>query len=286
MSDLVAKTLTGRSTVFGLSRFQCLVLVELLLIGSMTLTIGSIFVPDWRLGAGSQFLYPSTLQQGFSERKYGLIYVEGLRKMSWAELSSSTCDRWGLYANTKSLFPIAPTCTDSPVNKAQCTSNFESHLETRCDVYASITLLSFITVGLLCIASVGAAGTAIAMLVVTLGTWKRWILASLFSCSIVALPITLIWGLLTWKWFGRLDDTGTFPQPEFGLGYWIAIGGAVGMVVAALVFWRLSAALKMTSAPNAKMGVSNANLLDMAEQKLLAGSQLVDDTDDEAPPKP
>lgn len=58
------------------------------------------------------------------------------------------------------------------------------------------------------------------------------------------------------------------------------------MVVAALVFWRLSAALKMTSAPDAKMGVSNANLLDMAEQKLLTGSQLVDDTDDEAPPKP
>ena len=92
----VSRPLSGKSTVFGLSRFSCLVITEALLIGAISLQTGSIFFSDWRVGSGDTFMYPPNITQGFPSRLYGLIYVEGLRKMTWAELATNTCDRWGL----------------------------------------------------------------------------------------------------------------------------------------------------------------------------------------------
>ena len=279
----IAKPLSGSSTVFGLTRFQCLVATELLLIASMTLTMTSIFLPDWRIGPASHFFYPSGTTQGFDARHYGLIYVEGNRKMTWAELATSTCDRWGMYIHTKPLFPIASACQNSPVNKTMCTAVFEDHLMNRCNAYSTMTLVNWITAGLMSLSTILCSITAIAMLLIPLGTWKRFVLASLCSASVISFPMILAWMITTFVEFHSLTSTATFPPASLGLGFWIALGGTLCLLVATFSFWRLSQGLKLT--PPAKTGdkisTSNAGLLDMAERKLLDNQNIAEDTDDD-----
>ena len=277
----VSRPLSGKSTVFGLSRFSCLVIAEALLIGAISLQTGSIFFSDWRVGSGDTFMYPPNITQGFTSRLYGLIYVEGLRKITWAELATNTCDRWGLYINTKPLFPTAPACSSDAR-----TDNFENHLRLRCANYSSITLLNWVTIGLLCLSAVLCAATAIFMLLVPLGKWKRYILASLFSASAVSFPTVLAWGALTQYFFKQLSTTATYPMPHVGIGAWLALAGTTALVVSTFIFWRLTHGLKILSSAaeaGGKIGTSNAGLLDMAEHKFLVKGKLADDTDEEAP---
>jgi hypothetical protein len=280
----VTKPLSGTSTVFGLSRFQCLILTELLLIASMMLMIASVLIPEWRVGDGSSFLYPPKTTQGFAQRSYGLIYVEALRKMTWAELATSTCDRWGMYINTKALFPIAPVCTNAPVDKAQCSSLFETHLYERCNWYSSITLTNWTTAGLMSVCTLLVAVTSISMLVVALGVWKRFLLAALCAASAISLPVLIGWLVTTTLAFSKLGGSATYPAAKLGLGFWVAWGGVLALLLATLIFWRLSQGLKLVPPNSGKMSTSNAGLLDMAEKKLLSGERIDDDTDDEAAP--
>jgi hypothetical protein len=279
----IANPLSGSSTVFGLTRFQCLVATEILLIVSMTLMMASIFIPDWRLGGSNSFLYPASVTQGFETRHYGLIYVEGLRKMSWAELATSTCDRWGMYIHTKPLFPIASVCEHAPVNKTTCTDLFETHLHNRCNAYSSITLVNWITAGLMSLSTLLISITAIAMLLIPLGIWKRFVLAALFSASVVSFPTIMAWLITTMVSFNSLTSTAEYPSARLGLGFWIALGGTLALLAATFVFWRLSQGLKLVPPVKAgeKLSTSNVGLLDMAERKLLNGEKIEDDTDDE-----
>jgi hypothetical protein len=281
-----AKPLSGNSTVFGLSKFQCLVMVELLLISAMTLMMASIFLPNWRVGGSSTFMYPPGMTQGFTHRNYGLIYVEGNRKMSWAELATSTCDRWGMYIHTKPLFPIASVCQNSTVNKTICTDVFETHLMNRCNSYSTMTLLNWITAGLMSLATVLSSVTAICMLLIPLGTWKRFVLAALSSASIISFPMILAWLITSMVSFNDLTSTAEYPSAPLSLGFWVALGGTVCLLLATFVFWRLSQGLKLSPPAKAgeKISTSNAGLLDMAEKKLLDRQALADDTDDEAAP--
>lgn len=273
------RPLSGKSTVFGLSRFTCLVITELLLIVSMTFQTGSVFFSDWRVGAGDLYMFPPKVSQGFSSRLYGLIYVEGLRQMTWAELATNTCDRWGLYVNTKALYPIAPVCSDTP-DAILCTELFEEHLRLRCSNYSSITLLNWITLGLIFLSAILTALTAISMLLVPLGAWKRYILAALFSASAISIPLILTWTVLTHIWFKQLGDSATYPLPHIGVGGWVAVGGSIALAVATLIFWRLTFGLKINPTVG-NVSTSNAGLLDMAEHKYLVNGKIADDTDHE-----
>jgi len=143
--------MTKSSSVFGMTRFQCLVLTEVLLIIAVGVLTWSIIMPNWLIGGGSRYMYPPGLTQGFSSRQYGLVYVEGLRKQTWAQLASSICDRWGMYLHTKSLYATASSCA-SNVKPADCTAAFETHLRDRCEIYSDMTLLSFVIVGVLSVA--------------------------------------------------------------------------------------------------------------------------------------
>ena len=272
--------LSGKTTVLGLSKFQSLLVVEALLFVSVMVFVASIFVPNWRSGGGSTFLYPPALHQGFDSRSYGLIYVEGLRKISWAELSTSICDRWGLYSNTASLFDIAPMCTNSPKDAAECTNLFETHLHDRCESYAAMTIVSWITMGIISIATVMTAVTSIVMLVISLGVWKRFVLASLFSASILVVTAILSWGLLTAHYFQVLYDTATFPEAPLSVGFWLAVGAGSCLVIATFIFWRLSNGLH---AKADRMSVSQAKLLDIMERRYLDHEtvKLIDDSDNE-----
>lgn len=281
--DMSRGPLSGKSTVFGLSRFTCLVLTEVLLLVSMTCQTGSVFFQDWREGAGDTFMFPPNVTLGFSTRLYGLIYVEGLRQMTWAELSTNTCDRWGMYINTKPLFPTAPACMSNTVDPATCTSDFENHLRLRCSNYSAITLLNWITIGLLSLTSLLTAMTAILMLLVPLGNWKRYILAALFAASIIAFPMLIAWGSLTYYFFKQLSDSATYPFPTIGLGGWIALAGVVTLVLATLIFWRLTKGLRISTdgKTDGKISTSNSGILDMAEHKYLVKGKIADDTDEE-----
>ncbi len=59
------------------------------------------------------------------------------------------------------------------------------------------------------------------------------------------------------------------------------MGGGIALVLATLVFWRLSQGLKLLPSNNDKISTSNAGLLDLAEHKLLSGEKIDDDTDDD-----
>jgi hypothetical protein len=253
---------------------------------TIALSMASIFMGNWLQGGSSAFMYPDNITQGFTTRQYGLIYVEGLRKLTWAELATSTCDRWGMYIHTKSLYPVAPVCNASPVDKAKCTTLFEDHLRQRCDSYSAVTLVSWITAGLTSMSVVLVAITAIAMLLVSLGTWKRFVLAALGASAIISFPILLAYLGVAYVYFHKLSTTATYPMPTLGLGYYMALGGSIALMLATFLFWRLSKALKFTPPVNGKPAVGNTGLLDMAEQKLLDGQKIQDDTEDELDPEP
>jgi hypothetical protein len=277
----IKNPLSGKFTVFGLSRFQCLLLTEFLLLSSMGLFITSVFLPSWRVGGSSSYMYPPAMNQGFSHRNYGLIYVEGLRRMSWAELATSTCDRWGMYIHTKPLFPFAAVCNSALADKAKCTKLFENHLYNRCNAYSTMTLISWITTGLLSVSTLLVAITSIVMLLIPLGTWKRFVVAALASASVVAVPILISWMITSMIAFDSLTSTAAYPSARLGLGFWLAMGGGIALVLATLVFWRLSQGLKLLPSNNDKISTSNAGLLDLAEHKLLSGEKIDDDTDDD-----
>ena len=284
MSIDIPNPLSGKSTVFGLTRFQCLVLVEVLLMAAMTFSMGSIFIGNWLNGASSAFMYPDGLVQGFPSRQYGLIYVNGLRSMTWAELSTSTCDRWGMYIHTKSLFPVAPVCNSSLGDKKACTALFEDHLRQRCDTYSAVTLVSWITAGLTSIAVVLVAITAIAMLLVSLGTWKRFVLAALASASVVSFPILVGYLVTSYLYFAKLANSATYPMPTLGMGFYSALIGSLSLIVATFIFFRLSKALKYSPPVKGKMSVGTTGLLDMAEQSLIDGKKIDDEEDETSSP--
>jgi hypothetical protein len=273
--------LSGKSTVFGLTRFQCLVITEFLLIAAMGLMMASIFITDWRLGGSNGYMYPPNMTGGFESRHYGLIYVEGLRKMTWAELATSTCDQWGMYIETKPLFPIATPCLNAPVNKTECTNIFETHFYNRCNAYSSITLVSWITAGLMSLATFLCSITAIAMLLIPLGIWKRFVLAALGSSSLISFGVLMGWLITTTIEFHSLTSTASYPIAIISVGFWVALAGTLALILATFLFWRLSLGLKLV-AEKGPISTSNAGLLDMAEHKLLGGQKIADDTDDES----
>ena len=263
-----------------MTKFQCLLLIEFFLLAAVTLSVASVFMPDWRLGGSSQFMYPAGLNQGFAQRSYGLVYVEGLRKLSWAELSTSICDRWGLYHNTASLFEVAPPCTNSPVDPAHCTELFETHIRARCESYSALTLISWITIGVLSISTTLAALTSVVMLVISLGIWKRFVLAGLLASTVLAFSAVAVWGILSEFYFSLLTESATYPSAPLSLGFWLACASVLCLATGTFVFWRLSSGLK---AKADRMSVSQASMLDVAERRYLnrESIKLIDDSDPE-----
>ncbi len=236
-------------------------------------------MPNWLLGGSSQFLYPPGLSQGFSERKYGLVYVEGLKKQSWAELASAMCDSWGMYLNTKQLYPIASNCKNN-AHPDTCTQKFETHFRDRCEIYSDMTLLSFVVVGTLSVAVALVGISSICMLVISVAKWKRMMLAGLTSGFTLTLLSLIVYIGCSMKWFSDLNSTGTFPKPTVSAGYFMCIGGMVVLGAASFVFYRLSSGLKFN--PKNNLAVGTGGLLDLAEAKYVDQKNLVDDEDDES----
>jgi hypothetical protein len=256
-----------------------MMLTELLLLISLGMGLASIFIPDWLSGSSSTYMYPSGTSQGFESRSYGLVYVEGQQKQTWAEVAGSVCDRWGLYAHTSTLYPIAAICESSSVgDDVKCTESFETHLRSRCEVYSNMTLLSFIVIGVLSFANALIALTSILMLLVPIAQMKRSLLASLSSSIVLVTGGLVSYALCSFFWFKRLNDNSTFPMPTISLGFIVGAVGNFMLIAGTFVLYRLSAGLKYT--PN-KNHVAHKALLDLAEAKLLDSGSFEGDTDDE-----
>ena len=260
-----------------MTRFQCLVLAEFLLIIAVGVLTWSILMPNWLLASGSQFMYPPGLSQGFPERQYGLVYVEGLRKQSWAELASSACDSWGMYLNTKQLYPIASNCKNN-AKPELCTEKFETHFRNRCEIYSDMTLLSFVVVGVLSVAVTLVGVSSICMLVISVAKWKRMMLAGLMSGFTLTLLAIISYAVFSLMWFKQLTTTATYPKPNLSAGYFLCIGGMVVLGGASFVFYRLSAGLKFN--PKNSLAVGTGGLLDLAEAKYVDQKILIDDEDE------
>jgi hypothetical protein len=207
--------------------------------------------------------------------------VEGLKKQSWAELASAMCDSWGMYLNTRQLYPVASNCKEN-AQPETCTKNFETHFRDRCEVYSDMTLLSFVVVAILSTAVTLVGVSSICMLVVSVAKWKRMMLAGLMSGFTLTFLSVIVYVACSLYWFNDLTTTGTFPKPAISAGYYLCVGGMVVLGAASFVFYRLSAGLKYN--PKNSLAVGTGGLLDLAEAKYVDQKNLVDDEDHETNP--
>lgn len=251
--------------LLGMTRFQNLMLIEALLFVIFSAIVSGFFIPSWLAATGDQYFFDSSVPTGFPSRQYGLIFVSGVRQQTWGELEGNACDRLTWYETYIGISSSAPMCESNLNNPQECTAAFSNHITTRCKYYSYMTLTTWITTGLMSYSALLVALCALTMLMVSLASWKRYILSLLVVASVSYIVACAVWYALLRVFFAKISETATYPTPGLSYGAFVGIGVSVLLPLVTIHFWNMS---KIISLNNERF-IAQVGLLDLAEKRLV-----------------
>lgn len=194
--------------------------------GSCIGLMASMVLPAWREGIGSKFLntVPGVNAAAtYDERQYGMIYVTGKYRLSWATLARAACDKWtAVYgiAMLQGLIVDDSPCTPNAGEDSDCPHNFANHMMQRCTEYTNIHTATKVLMSMVGIAMLM---TLISTFLLFLGSVKanRELIFSLLVFADVCLLVGTVYYVYTSDAGFKVLGTGsTYPYPKLGWSFY------------------------------------------------------------------
>lgn len=212
--------------------------------------LGSLIMPNWRVGTGNWFLSDSPGQAPwslFAYKQYGPLWTFGVYFQTWGSLAGATCQKMRIVMGLSVVEGLGTEfiqegtmtgkgfCIGGP--GSGCADTFAQHFQDRCSWYAQLSSLGGFIMAWIGIAFLLNLGCCMTVFLTRLKDSKFTIMCSLAMVQFMAQVAFWVWMGVSSMAFHRLGQTGTYPYPDFGAGAVTYMVGTLMHLAGVVTFW-------------------------------------------------